>query len=334
VGYAGLKDTRAVTRQYLSVPRVPTERVLAIRHPHFRVLTASRHTGPLRIGHHRGNRFTIRIRGVDRDRIPAARRALEAMGRRGLPNVYGSQRFGVRQDGHLLGRSIVEEDWAGFLDRLLGDPSPLEKNPRMIAARQAYDRGDIETCLAQLPLKHRSEKKAAATLLRTGSPLQAFLALGRRPRRMWIAAWQSYLFNRVLARRIADDTFDRVLPGDVAALEVTGACFATDPDGDISDARPGGERIVPTGPVLGYDMDLARGRPGTLEREILQGPATHPESFRADHVRARGSRRPLCVPVWQAGLEDRGDGSVIVRFVLPPGAFATILLERLIGRPV
>ena len=48
-----------ITRQYLSVHRVPPQRVLDIRHPRMRVLTAARHSAPLRLGHHRGNRFAI-----------------------------------------------------------------------------------------------------------------------------------------------------------------------------------------------------------------------------------------------------------------------------------
>ena len=87
-----------------------------------------------------------------------------------------------------IGRAIVDEDWSGFVSQLLGRPSPLERNPHVVAARQAFDKGDLERALALFPLRHRAEKKATSMLLRTGSPREAFLALGRRPRRIWIAA--------------------------------------------------------------------------------------------------------------------------------------------------
>ncbi|MFV1959256.1 MAG: tRNA pseudouridine(13) synthase TruD [Planctomycetota bacterium] len=328
IGYAGLKDTRAVTRQHFSVSRIPPERLLGIEHPRFRVLTAIRHPRGLKIGYHRGNRFTIRIRNVNRERIPAARRALEEIYAHGMPNAYGTQRFGVRQDGHELGRAIVNEDWTTFLAHLLGCPSPREHDSRVVAARRAYDEGRVEEALKRFPLKHRLEKKAASALSRTGSPREAFLALGRRPRRIWIAAWQSYLFNRVLARRVEDGTHDRLLPGDVACLDESLAFFPVDQDAGTEPAR-----ARPTGPLVGYDLPLARGRPGEIERDVLRIEGAEPEAFRADHVRARGNRRPLSVPVWQATLEDEDDGSVTVRFVLPPGSFATVLLEHLMASP-
>ena len=57
-----------------------------------------------------------------------------------------------------------------------------------------------------------------------------------------------------------------------------------------------------------------------------------PEAFRPEHARARGVRRPLTVPVREASLEvERGGRSVLVRFVLPPGAFATVLLAAVTG---
>jgi len=96
-----------------------------------------------------------------------------------------------------------------------------------------------------------------------------------------------------------------------------------------------GERLVPTGPLLGHDLRFAEGEPGRLERSILRGGgSTNPEAFRADHIRGRGLRRPLCVPVREASLEEEKGGHVVVRFTLPPGAFATIALELLIGSPV
>lgn len=326
VGYAGLKDAQAVARQYLTAAKVPPERVLGIEHPRLRVLTAARHTAALKLGHHRGNRFAIRIRNVDTSRIPEARRALERLVERGMPNAYGAQRFGIRRDGHRIGRAVLHEDWQTFLTRLLGEPSPLEHDHRVVSARRAWDQGDAEKALSLFPLRHRLEKKALSTLLRTGSPREAFLALGRRPRRIWVAAWQSYLFNRILDRRVREGTYDRLLEGDIGSLHASGACFPA----READRRPDAS---PTGPLVGYDLTLAEGEPGRMEREILAEDGAEPEAFRADHVRARGQRRPLSIRVREASLEVEDETTVRVRFVLPPGSFATVLLEALMAGP-
>src|SRR5262245_27563306 len=66
VGVAGMKDKRAVTRQWLSLPPpVTPEQALAVRLDGIAVLEAHRHPHKLRTGHLRGNRFVLRVRGVD-----------------------------------------------------------------------------------------------------------------------------------------------------------------------------------------------------------------------------------------------------------------------------
>jgi tRNA pseudouridine13 synthase len=332
IGYAGLKDARAVTRQYVSVPRVPLERVEGLAGPRFRVLSAARHPHGLKIGHLKGNRFTIRIRGADLAHVDAARAALETLVAGGMPNPYGGQRFGTKGDGHLLGRAILEQDWTGFVDRLLGHPSGLEQDERTLAARAAWDAGRPQEALGLWPAKRRSEKRVLAELLRTGNPRSAFEALGPHPRRIWVSAWQSWLFNRVLARREADGTWDRLLPGDVAWLHDSGATY--DAQEGIRDADRAAALVASaTGPLPGYDLRLASEAAGRVEREVLAAEGCDPEAFRADHARMRGSRRPLRVPVREASLEVEGPGQVLARFVLPPGAFATVLLGILMGEP-
>ncbi len=330
IGYAGLKDANAIARQSMSLPHVPPERVAGIRQPRFRVLSAARHVAPIRIGHLRGNRFTVRIRTVDEGAVPGARAALERIVREGMPNAYGEQRFGTRQDGHRVGRAIVAEDWAEFLSHLLGRPSPLEGDPRVRAAREAYDAGDLEGAFDLFPMRHRTEKKALSALRRTGRPRDAFLALDRRPRKLWVAAWQSWLFNRVLERRVADGSFARLLPGDLAWRHASGAIYPVT-EAEAEAPRAARFEASPTGPLVGYDLRFAEGEAGRVEREVLREEGADPEAFRSEHGRARGGRRPLRVPVREASLELEPAGHVLVRFVLPPGAFATVLLKALRG---
>ena len=330
IGYAGLKDARAVARQFVSLPKVSPERVLGVHHRKFRVLSATRNEKPLRIGQLRGNRFTIRMRGCDLSRMDAAREALALLVRRGMPNAYGGQRYGTRLDGHLLGRAVVREDWKEFVDQLLGRPSPLERNPQMVAARGFYDEGDLQSAFDAFPMKHRSEKKATGILLRGGSPREAFDALGTGPRRIWVSAWQSFLFNRVLDRRVRDGTFDRLLEGDIAWLHESSASYPV--RDEAAEAERGRSmRASPTGPLLGYDPPRPTGAPGRLEAAIFDAEGAQPEAFEARHCRARGLRRPLRCPVEEASLEVEPDGSVVARFFLPPGSFATVVLEHLMS---
>lgn len=95
VGFAGLKDRHAVTRQVFTVQMPgrddPDWSALAIEG--VRVLAATRHGRKLKRGAHRGNRFRIRLRDVSGDRDVAEAR-LAAIRAHGVPNYFGEQRFG------------------------------------------------------------------------------------------------------------------------------------------------------------------------------------------------------------------------------------------------
>jgi tRNA pseudouridine13 synthase len=112
VGYAGLKDRYAITRQWLSIylPKGETPDLTRLQHPEFKVLSQSRHMKKLRPGDLQGNRFRIVLRDLtgDRDAIEAN---LEAIASHGAPNYFGAQRFGhgggnVEQGRAMLAREI------------------------------------------------------------------------------------------------------------------------------------------------------------------------------------------------------------------------------------
>ena len=102
LGYAGMKDARGVTRQTFSIPRVAPERVLALELPGIRVLSAVLHKNKLKLGHLRGNRFSLRLREVATDAEAKASAVLAVLARRGVPNYFGEQRFGRRGDNDRL----------------------------------------------------------------------------------------------------------------------------------------------------------------------------------------------------------------------------------------
>jgi tRNA pseudouridine13 synthase len=112
VGYAGLKDRYAITRQWFSIhlPKGGTPDLTRLQHPEFKVLSQSRHVKKLRPGDLQGNRFRIVLRDLtgDRDAIEAN---LEAIASHGAPNYFGAQRFGhgggnVEQGRAMLAREI------------------------------------------------------------------------------------------------------------------------------------------------------------------------------------------------------------------------------------
>ncbi|WP_423595177.1 tRNA pseudouridine(13) synthase TruD [Roseateles sp. MS654] len=112
VGYAGLKDRYAVTRQWFSIylPKGEAPDLTQLQHPEFKVLSQSRHVKKLRPGDLLGNRFRIVLREVTGDR-DAMEANLKAVASHGVPNYFGAQRFGhdggnVEQGRAMLAREI------------------------------------------------------------------------------------------------------------------------------------------------------------------------------------------------------------------------------------
>ncbi|ACY17138.1 tRNA pseudouridine(13) synthase TruD [Haliangium ochraceum] len=112
IGWAGMKDRRAITTQWLSLPPpITPEAARALTLPNVAVLEAERHRNKLRTGHLRGNRFAVRLRHLDVPASEAASRAVAVLDRLskppGSPNWFGSQRFGVHGDNAAQGRAIL-----------------------------------------------------------------------------------------------------------------------------------------------------------------------------------------------------------------------------------
>ena len=111
VGYAGLKDRYAITRQWFSIylPKGETPDLTQLQHPEFNVLSQSRHVKKLRPGDLQGNRFRIVLRDVtgDRDAIEAN---LLAVASHGVPNYFGAQRFGFEGGNVEQGRAMLARE--------------------------------------------------------------------------------------------------------------------------------------------------------------------------------------------------------------------------------
>ncbi len=129
IGYAGLKDADAVTRQMLSVEHVDPariERLNASLQPRIKVLSVSRHGNKLRLGHLAGNRFTIKLRDADPGRVGDVDAALAELVRRGVPNYFGPQRFGFRGDTWRIGLAVMRDDYEDAVGWMLGKPGPKD----------------------------------------------------------------------------------------------------------------------------------------------------------------------------------------------------------------
>ncbi len=138
VGTAGLKDRRAVTRQWVSVPATCADLVAALDGDGVRVLSVNRHGNKLKTGHLRGNRFRILIREVPTDAAEPVELILNRIRAEGLPNFYGPQRFGHDGETVLLGLSLLRNEPPPVIaGRRINARSPFLRKLALSAAQSA-----------------------------------------------------------------------------------------------------------------------------------------------------------------------------------------------------
>jgi tRNA pseudouridine13 synthase len=162
------------------------------------------------------------------------------------------------------------------------------------------------------------------------------LIVGERPmgaekprrRRLLISSYQSALFNEWLRRRVEDDLYHRVLEGDVLQPVGSRGTFEA-ADAATEQARLDAGEVVQTGPMFGHRMRLPpAGTPaGARERELLTAEAIDLDTFKRAGKLAMGTRRPIAVPLRDAEVAEL-DEAIELRFSLPPGAYATVVLRE------
>jgi len=326
LGYAGMKDSNGVTRQSISIPRVAPETVLALQISGVSVLSAAKHGNKLRLGHLKGNRFRIRVRGVLPGALDQARAAIEILERRGVPNRFGSQRYGVQGNTHRIGAAMVRGDFREAVDTLIGDPAEVS-DERWRLAIEAYRRGELAGSLELFPGHFRVERDILGRLLQRPDAFdKAFNVVSPRLKRLYLSAFQSSLFDRVLEERLS--TLDQVAQGDIAFKHANGACFLVQ-DAAAEALRAECFEISATGPMFGCTMMEPEGAQQELEQSVLAAEGLILASFNlSGGLRMEGERRPLRVPVSDAEAALEGD-DLIVSFALPRGAYATCVMSEI-----
>ncbi|HTP66430.1 MAG TPA: tRNA pseudouridine(13) synthase TruD [Geobacteraceae bacterium] len=326
IGYAGMKDAKGITRQTVSVPRTAPERLLALDLPGIKVLAAVRHRNKLKIGHLSGNRFSIRIRGVSADAPGLAAEVLALLERRGVPNFFGPQRYGSQGNSHLIGRSMLRQNYHEAVNALMGEPSQI-RDERWQAAIAAYLRGDYAASLSFFPGYCRTEREVLRRLAKRPEAWEkAFHAVHPRLKVLYLSAFQSFLFDKILNDRLA--ALDQVMYGDLAWKHDNGACFMVE-DADREAERAQRFEISPSGPLFGCKMKLPAGQPLAMENSLLDTEELSLSDFDLPGgLRLEGERRPLRVPLGSPELCPEGS-ALLVKFSLPKGAYATSLLREI-----
>lgn len=326
VGYAGMKDSVGITRQTISVQRVKPEAALALELDGVRIISACYHSNKLKLGHLKGNHFKVAIRGVAPDAATIASSVLKVLQQRGVPNYFGYQRYGAQGNSHLIGAAMLRRDWQGAIDNLMGDPDTI-RDPSWRSAIVSYHQGDLMVSLEQMPRHCRSERDVLQRLVaRPDAWDKAFSIIHPRLKKLYLSAYQSYLFDKVVELRLAH--IDRVVAGDLAWKHLNGACFLVE-DAEAEAPRAAAFEISASGPMFGSRMKLPGGAVLALEQRILEDEGVKGDDFDlGGGMRMEGERRPLRVTLGDVSCEVEGD-ALLLEFTLPKGSYATSVLREI-----
>lgn len=271
VGYAGLKDRHAVTRQRFSVqlpgreaPDIAgLERDDPATGQRLRVLDSARHSRKLPRGALAGNRFVLVLREVEGNAVAIEAR-LQAMALRGVPNYFGQQRFG---------------HGGGNVDKAL----------RMFAG----------------------------------------MRVKRDERALLLSAARSTLFNRVLAARVADGSWERGLDGEAWMLDGSRSVFGPEPWSDALASRLASFDIHPSAPLWGRGELRSEAGARTLELAALADGDSLALRTGLEAAGLKQERR--ATRLRPDGLAWRwiDDQALELSFALPAGCYATSVLAEL-----
>jgi len=323
----GLKDKEAVAVQYLTVWGEGPPRVEG---PGFVAERVGRTARPLNPSDLIGNRFTVVIRDLDGSEAATMGEQLRRLAREGLPNYFGQQRFGSQTEtGDWPGRRILLRDAEGALRAYLAEPMVGDRPQVRAFKRRAAERwGDWGALLEVAP--RPSNYRSVLTYLRDhpNDFRRALNLVTPRLLRLYLAAYQSLLWNRIVARYLADR-----VGGPSGTIEVAGerlplfadltAYFSTDA------AVP-----LPFHRATYDDPALAATVEEVLSGEGLALSDLKPRILRRAYL-PRGNRRLLLFPRDVAASppapDDRFPGrhKATLSFTLPPGSYATLVLQAL-----
>lgn len=333
IGWAGTKDRNAVTTQWISLYNVTPEQVTAVYLKDITLEPLTRSNEGLSLGDLQGNRFSLVIRDPDPADLACRVKSVSETVAAGVPNYFGLQRFGaIRPVTHRVGEWILKGDYEQAVLTYVGMEFPGEPDD-IKAIRSAFSATrDPAPALHALPVQMNYERAMLHHLIeRPGDYAGALQVLPPKLLSMFVSAFQSYLFNLLLSRRLDDGyALDDPQAGDRLL-------FANRRTDTVTAANRGAVKVhLERGRCAialfmpGKEKSLAETPGEQATGALLAEHSISPEDFARASVFVRtkyeGAWRPIALrTAIQSAI---GDGCLRLRFALPPGHYATTVCRE------
>lgn len=251
LSFAGTKDKRGVTSQWVTLAKCTGPRLLSInsRLIAMRVGTPTYVSSHLGLGDLRGNQFCVTLRDVQCTQGPAGvHTALRELRKHGFINYFGLQRFGASPEArtHATGAALLRGEWDTAVQLIMAPRTGDRQD--MADARAAWaNKRDAKTALHRLPRGAAAERALMGHYAKRGPgpaghnvAIPALTSIPRTLRMMYVHAYQSYLFNHAASHRVTTYGLEAAVEGDLVLLAASpsGEAAATDDNMAPDDAEP------------------------------------------------------------------------------------------------
>jgi tRNA pseudouridine13 synthase len=342
IASGGLKDRHAVTVQYFTIFHGPRRN---LHHQGITVEYLGQLSRPYDSADIRANRFRVVVRGLGAGQIEAALRALDEVRADGVPNYFDDQRFGSVVSPLAPGGRGVGGEGPEFVARLLVLGQFEEALRLALAAPYEHDRasqkkekallrahwGDWAALKEKLPRGH-SRDLVDYLSHHPGDFRGAAARLRPELRGLYLSAYQSHLWNRMLARRVEE----RCRPEQVVAVALKLGALPMGRRLDDEQRRDFEGLTLPL-PSARLKIDPADPRAG-LVQAVLAEERLELKQMQVKGVRelffSKGERVALCRPVnleaaRAADELNAGREKLALGFELPRGSYATLVVKRI-----
>lgn len=321
----GLKDANAVTKQYVSSLQKHRNARASIVTKHCTLDLVGFTSKPITRGKLAGNSFTITITDFIRMNAEESVKELaETINKNCIANFYGYQRFGsARPVTHLVGREIVKRNFRNVVELFLCHPGVYD-NREIMEIREACREGNYREALKRMPLQMDLERTLLQELVESDDPIRAFRKLPVNIRRLFVQAYQSYLFNRTLSLAVKDGH-------DITNAHGHDICFQMSEDTmNIKRFDPNTPITqLPAVPLIGYAFRNDN-RFGSIAAKVMEDENVYGKDFyvkEMQEVSMEGGFRlaSLLCKQFNYSLNE----SLRLTFDLNKGCYATVLLREL-----
>jgi tRNA pseudouridine13 synthase len=320
----GIKDAKAVTTQYAGMERVMRNPPAELKSRHTRLTLKGFTKHPLQKKFLAGNKFEIRIYNVRSSDLSGFVPHIRKVG-----NFYGLQRFGSeRLVTHLIGREIVKRNFIQAVELLLCHTTEFDTQMSREIRNKCVDPSNYRQVLKMLPRGMDIERQVLSALVAGRDTIAALRAVPITIRRLFVQAYQAYIFNRCLSRAVMEGE-------DLLQPQTEDLCFEMEGPatfGRIIKYNPTSKtKLVPAIRMAGYTFQPGKGRFENITRAIMQEEEeVSAKDFYIKEMQElshQGGFRQA--PLWCTDFRYERD-PLTVSFKLPKGSYATTLLREII----